>query len=113
MSETKHHWKKLTNPHYVGAWDFQPGQEIRLTIREIKNEMVTGEGGKKEECMVCYFEKAKKPMILNKTNAKIITKLHNSPYIEDWVGKEVVLYVAKVKAFGERVDAIRIKNTLS
>ena len=24
------HWKKLTNPNYIGAHDFQPGQELTL-----------------------------------------------------------------------------------
>ena len=107
------HWKKLTNAHYIGAHDLQPGQEIRLTINKVQQEAVKGTDGKEELCIVCYFEKAKKPMILNKTNCKIITKLHGSPYIEDWAGKDVIIYAARVSAFGEKVEALRIKNTLS
>jgi hypothetical protein len=41
---------------------------------------------------------------------KIIAKVVDSPYIEDWIGKNIVIYSAKVKAFGEVVDALRVKN---
>jgi hypothetical protein len=34
------HWKKLTNPNYIGAHDLQPGQELPVTIESIKNEVV-------------------------------------------------------------------------
>ena len=112
MSEKVTHWKKLTNPNYIGAYDLQPDQEVKLTIERVVQEAVKGQDGKDELCIVAYFEKAKKPMILNKTNCKIITKLHQTPYIEQWKGKQIVIYSAKVKAFGEFVDALRIKNTL-
>jgi hypothetical protein len=48
-------------------------------------------------------------MILNKENMKVITKVAGSPYIEQWVGKELILYVTKVAAFGSMVDAVRVK----
>ena len=52
---------------------------------------------------------AKKGMILNKTNCKIISKRLDSPYIEQWVGKSITIYAAKVRAFGEMVEALRVK----
>ena len=39
MSKT--HWKKLTNPNYIGSYALLPGQEIILTIEKIQNEEVT------------------------------------------------------------------------
>lgn len=106
------HWKKLTNPNYVGAHDFQPGQELTVTIESVANEVVKcfdGKQLKEETCIVAKLKGAKKPMILNKTNAKIISRNLDSPYIEDWIGKQITLYVAKVRAFGESVEALRIK----
>ena len=41
------HWKKLTNPLYIGAYDFAPGEERTLTIKSVKREMVVGPDGKK------------------------------------------------------------------
>jgi len=110
MSKT--HWKKLRNPKYLGAHDLDPGQEIVATIRKVVRELVVGEDGKKEECTVVQFENGVKPLIVNVTNAKTIAKLHGTPYIEDWAGKTIQLYAAKVKAFGELTDAIRIRDFL-
>ena len=109
-TETKvTHWKKLTNPNYIGAHDFQPNQELTITLDTISNEMVKGQDGKDEQCIVAKIKGAKKPMILNKTNCKIIAKNLGTPYIEEWTGKSITLYVAKVKAFGEYVEAIRVR----
>lgn len=104
------HWKKLTNPNYIGAHDFQPNQELTVTIESILQEPVKNMDGKEEMCIVAKISGAKKPLILNKTNCKIISKVANTPYIEKWTGVKIILYVAKVKAFGEVVDAIRVKN---
>lgn len=110
--ETKQvtHWKKLTNPNYIGSHDLQPGQRLTLTIESVSQEIVKGSDGKDEQCIVAKIKGAKKPMILNKTNCKIIAKLHETPYIEEWSGKQIIIYSAKVKAFGEMVDALRVEN---
>lgn len=108
MNQT--HWKKLTNPDYLGAYDFAEGEERIVTIKEVKRETVTGPDGKKEECTVCHFVEDYKPMILNVTNAKTITRLSETPYIENWSGKSFKVVVVKVKAFGDMVDALRIKS---
>lgn len=106
------HWKKLTNPNYIGAHDLQPGQEVKITIKSVAKEMVKGSDGKDEQCVVAQLlgTSTGKPMILNKTNMKIIAKVLDTPYIEEWAGKSVIIYGAKVKAFGDMVDALRVKN---
>lgn len=104
------HWKKLTNPNFIGAHDLQPKQELKLIIESVAQEMVKAMDGKEEQCIVAKIKGAKKPLILNKTNCKIISKIHETPYIEEWAGKSIIIYIAKVKAFGEIVDAIRVKN---
>jgi hypothetical protein len=104
------HWKKLTSPLYIGSHDLQPGQEVKVTIESVSKEPVKGPDGKEELCIVAKLKGAQKPMILNKTNCKIIARVLDTPYIEEWSGKSVIIYSAKVKAFGEMVDALRIKN---
>lgn len=104
------HWKKLTNPDYLGAYAFDKGEEKTATISRVCQEIVCGAEGKKEECTVAHFqEPGLKPMILNATNCKAISKLYGTAYIEEWAGKRVILRVQQVKAFGEVVDAVRIK----
>ena len=105
------HWKKLTNPDYLGAYALEPGQEIVVTIQTIRKEMVPGKDGKESECIVAYFAEDLKPMILNVTNCETIQALAGSAYVEDWPGTKVQIYAAKVKAFGELVEALRIRPT--
>jgi hypothetical protein len=103
------HWKKLTNPNYIGSEILQPNQELKLTIEKVQKEQVkTAEGT--QECIVAYFKGGQKGMIINKTNAKIITKILDTPYIEHWANKSIIIYAAKVRAFGEMVEALRVKN---
>ena len=105
------HWKKLTNPNYLGAYAFEQGEEKTGTIDYVKTESVMNAEGKNEDCIVCHFkEKNLKPLILNKTNCKTITKLFNTPYIENWAGKKITMYVKLVKAFGDVTDAVRIRE---
>lgn len=110
MSDT--HWKRLINPDYLGAYSLDPGQDMVLTIRHVKKEMVTGADGKKEECIVCHWEEDQKPMILNVTNCKMIAKLLKSPYIERWAGHRIQIGAEVVSAFGEKVEALRVRRTL-
>ncbi len=111
MNTEKTHWKKLTNPDYLGAYAFQPGEEKTLTIKEVKRELVYNPSGAgKEECTVAYFVEPVKPLILNVTNCKTITKVWGTPYIEDWGGLRITLKVKKISAFGEMVDAVRVVN---
>lgn len=105
------HWKKLTNPNYLGSYAFQPGEEKPLTIRTINQEEVTNpaEPDKKEKCIVAHFQQPEKPLILNKTNCKAIERLTGTPNIEEWAGAGIILCVQKVPAFGELVEAVRIR----
>lgn len=106
----KTHWKKLVNPDYLGAYSLGDMDSLTVTIEKVVREMITGTGGKKEECTVAYM-KGQKPMILNNTNAKSIQKIYDTPFIEEWAGKRITLYVAKIKAFGETgVECLRIKQ---
>ena len=110
MSDT--HWKKLINPDYLGAYSLDPGKDMVLTIRQVKKEMITGTDGKKEECIVCYWQEDQKPMILNVTNCKMISKLLKTPYIEHWAGHRIQIGAEMVSAFGEKVEALRVRKTL-
>ena len=110
MSET--HWKKLTNPNYLGTYSLTPGQDIILTISRVAKETVTGADGKQEDCIVCYWQENEKPMILNKTNCKTISKLLKTPYIEEWAGHRIQIGAEMVSAFGERVEALRVRKFL-
>lgn len=104
------HWKKLINPAYIGAYSLQPGEEKIVEIESVGREEVKGPDGKKDVCTVAKL-KNEKPFILNSTNCKTLTKVFATPYIEEWRGKRVIIYAEKVKAFGDFVEALRIRPT--
>ena len=104
------HWKKLTNPNYLGSYSLAPGERRVVQIVSVSQELVTGPDGAKEQCIVATL-KNEKPLILNKTNCKIIEKMTGTPYIEKWAGVKITVYSAKVKAFGDVVDALRVEPT--
>jgi len=104
------HWKKNFNPNYIGAYAFDPGEEKTVTVKSAGVEEIIGEGGKKERKTVLHFEGGVKPLILNKTNARMIERVLGSPYMEQWIGKAIVLGVEKARFGSERVDAVRVKD---
>lgn len=101
------HWKKLTNPDYIGAYDFKKGEIRKVKIIKVAQEKVTGSDGKKADCIVAQLENSK-PLVLCKTNCKHISKIVGTPIIEEWSGKVINLKVENVKAFGEWVEALRV-----
>ena len=108
MSRT--HFKALMNSEYLGAYSLEDGKDIVLTIDYIKVETVTGTDGKKEDLPVCHWKENQKGMILNSTNMKMIAKVLGSNYIEDWSGKQIQIGIEKVKAFGDLVEALRVRR---
>lgn len=110
MSQT--HWKAMTNPNYLGVYSLPEGRDVILTIKSVGQEMVMGADGSKEQCVVMHFQEPVKPFICNKTNLKQITKLLKTPYVEQWTGHRIQIGSEKVKAFGDVVDALRVRSKL-
>jgi hypothetical protein len=107
----KGHWKKQFNYEYIGSYSLDGKREVIVTVNHLAQEKVTGQQGRKEDCFVVYFREFDKGMILNRTNARAIEKVSGSGLIENWIGTQVTLYVEKgVKAFGDVVDALRIRD---
>lgn len=102
------HWKRLENPDYIGAYAFQPNEEKVVTIKTVKREVITGADGRKEEKTIIYFVENEKPMVLNATNGKMITKMADTPYVEQWPGLRIALVVRDARFGGETIPAVRV-----
>ena len=101
------------NPNFLGSWDLYDvsGKEITVSIKDIKDEQVIN-NGQKETCTVCYFNENVKPMILNLTNKKTITKLYRTKRVSQLKGKYIIIGYDKVKAFGKVSDALRVRSRI-
>jgi hypothetical protein len=106
------HWKQLANYDYLGAYSLGDKKELTITIKDIKQELVTGNAGRKETCIVAYFSDNDKPMILNKTNCKTIQKVYGTPNIEEWRGKKITIFASTTSLAGETVECLRIRPYL-
>ena len=103
------HWKRLINPDYLGAYSLEAGKDMVLTIASVQREMITGTGGKKEECPVCHWKEDQKPMIFNVVNMKTIAKMYGSD-TDGWIGKRVQIYATTTKFGGDTVECLRIRK---
>lgn len=103
------HWKNFIDKNYLGSHNLEKGEELLLTIEKfVGEEEVTTADGKKTK-QVLYFKEDVSKMILNITNGNILTALYGS-HPDGWVGKQIQIYAASVKAFGKTQDALRIRD---
>lgn len=111
MAQTKTHWKKVFDSDYLGSCDIEDGKELKLVIDHVEIRKVKNTNGADEERNVAVFKGDTKPMILNATNCKQIKKFSKSPFIQDWSGVAIQVYVkADIKAFGDVTEGLRIRD---
>ena len=92
---------------YLKASDFDESGSV-LTIDRVEMETV-GQGKDADDKPIVYFKELEKGLVLNKTNAGIISNLHGDD-TDDWEGKLVTLYATEVQFQGDMVEAIRVKK---
>ena len=105
----KTHFKKALNTPYMGSQDLPDYKDKNFTIDTVVAQMSNGLKENANFNIAYLKEEGFKPMLLNSTNCKVLSRLTGSPYIEDWTGVEFTVGVEKVKAFGELHDALRIR----
>ena len=107
------HWKNFLDKDYLGSHNLEKGEEMLLTIEKFEGEeMVQKVGGKNDEKTpkpVLYFKENVPKMIMNITNGNTLTALYGS-HPDGWIGKQIQIYAASVKAFGKTQDALRIRD---
>lgn len=101
------HWRRLVNTKYLGAYSLPANKDLTVTIRSVNNELVEGDKGRKDQCIVAQII-GNKPLILNKTNCKTIEKMYG-PEIENWAGKQITLYESTTRMGSETVGCLRIR----
>ena len=87
---------------YLKASDLQ-GRDIKVAISHIEMEQV-GNDSKP----ILYFVGKQKGLVLNKTNASMISMIYG-PETDGWQGGELVLFPTTVDFKGQQTTAIRVK----
>lgn len=101
------HVDLLFPSQWLKAADFR-GKTVTVLIDRIDPRAdLKRTDGSSEKKPVVYFRGDWKPMVLNRTNGRIIAKLYG-PEVTAWIGKTIMLRSEKVSSFGQMVDAIRV-----
>ena len=111
MAET--HYRKVFDSPYLSSVDVV--DPITLTIAKVTQESDKTKKSK-DTFNTAYFEERfirdgekLKPMILNATNSKMLASMTGTPFIEDWAGTRITVYVERGIKFGrDTVDGLRI-----
>ena len=110
MTERKYKNYKSFNSNYIGGWTFADGDKV-FTIKDVREQLVRNEKNQSGEEKLCvFFEEIDKPMVLNSTNNDTITSVVGSSLFDDWIGKKILIGTAKVRAFGDVWDAVRVRD---
>jgi hypothetical protein len=86
--------------------------ELEVQVRHISKEILTGKDGQ-EEKFVMWFQGLQKGLVLNKTNALKMGEIFGADDYREWANQRIVLYSTQVEAFGETVQAVRIRAVSS
>jgi len=93
---------------WVRAWDLG-GKPITVTITKVEAGVLEDPRRKKKDKKpIVWFQGAKKPLALNRTNSKTIATLYGNN-TEAWIGKAITIYPTRTQFGSEEVDCVRIK----
>ena len=84
------HWKKTVDSRYLDVSFFEDGKDVIVKIKDVQMGDVTNATGTSTK-PILLFEGKIKPMVLNTTNMKTISKVLKTPYFDEWVGGKIQL----------------------
>lgn len=85
-----------------------------VTIKLIKHENLANEKDAPDFKYVVYFKEFEKGLVLNTTNINGLAKACNSEDTDDWVGKEIIVFVDPNVGYGGQITGgLRVKRYAS
>ena len=107
------HWRNLMKDNkYIGSWDLEVNGKYEpkvVTIEKVYQDVMVGEMGKEDKVFI-KLKEFQKSMVANRTNFKRLETFFQSFNFNDYVGKEIVLGVEKVKSPQGMTDALRFST---
>ena len=99
-------YRKMFDSEYLASWDLE--KDTTVEMAQVVLGEVQGKNGDATKKPILYFKGAKKGMVLNKTNGKIIAAMYGND-TDAWVEKSITLYATTCESFGDTVDCIRVR----
>jgi hypothetical protein len=80
-------------------------------VRSIERKNIAMDGKPADYKWLAHYAEFDKPMVLNSTNIQLMSKACGSDDTDDWIGKQVIVYVDENVSFGgELVGGLRIRK---
>ena len=113
------HFEALFDSNYL-RWFHLPEGGVKIKIKEVKREEMQLPGSREKSTKpVLHYElvggkltDGVKPLVLNKTNARLIAEVCGKGWTS-WIGKEVVLFQSKARLGRDTVECIRVRSPKS
>lgn len=101
--------KFTTHSKYLKADAISDVNDTIYTIARATLEKV-GQGSDAKDMCILYFRETDKGLGLNRTNGETLIDLFKTQEMDEWIGKQIALYVDKnVYYGGQKKPAIRIR----
>lgn len=95
--------------NYLKQSDFP--EDYVVTVRSIERKNIAMDGKPADYKWLAHYAEFEKPMVLNSTNIQLMSKACGSDDTDDWIGKQVIVYVDENVSFGgELVGGLRIRK---
>ncbi len=112
-AESKTHYRKVFKSDHLGSADLEDftenGSNLIFTVSYVRQERGAKVAGKKIDANIAYFVEGIKPLVLNATNSKVMSKLSGSCFVENWQNIPIQLYIDQnVKMKGDTVSGVRV-----
>ncbi len=120
MSKT--HYRRVFKSDHLGSADIEEmiedGKRLVFTINKVEQYlMVDGDknsgisvAGRRISANIAYFKEDIKPLVLNATNSKQVSKFACSKFVDEWSNIPIELYIdPSVKMKGDIVGGVRIR----
>lgn len=95
--------------NYLKQSDFP--DDYVVTVRSIEKKNIAMDGKAPDYKWLAYYAEFEKPMVLNSTNIQLMAKATGSEDTDDWIGKQIIVFVDENVSFGgELVGGLRIRK---
>lgn len=99
---------ELSESKYLRKEDVE--KPVLATMDKVEQRELDGDNGKEKKWVLSFKEESVKPMVLNKTNGTIIADITGSEEMNDWGGKQIVIFNDPSIFFaGKRTGGIRVR----
>ena len=100
------------NTKFLNGDEISPSGQLVTIEKYTEERFYSPKAKKNEDHVMLWFKNIDKPMILTNRKAKQLSRVLASPFMSDWLDKNVLLTPISEKHFGEIFKVIHVKTAI-